>query len=524
MNKIGVTGKTRTTSSVQIKKKQLQGLKHQIEQLGQFVIRLSKHYEGVTPTLDKELQVLRSHLGGNANFSLAEVSMGKLTGLIMQNSDSIRKQNSKTLGVLESAIKQLQREDTVAEDVKGEAAKFLNSLQSDNSSLFSTLPHFETALSIYKRALKNVSALKRERARPSPSEETLEINARLHEEISHELRELIDQLSLTRKKDKQLREVKSQLVKGLDHDALLECCLVIIKAIIRDVVTERKHAEKFVTGLHKSLSTVNANVGQTIEDTEEQYQLKASANEHLREHLVNMENAVETSTDLAQLKAQASEYLAKMSASLGDREKADKGEQMILMNLLNEMKTQLTNLEQETADYKHRLIEQKYHSHHDPLTQVPNRTAYNERVEMEFRRWKRHKGDLCMAVIDVDHFKSINDNYGHAGGDKTLQVIAQNISRCLRSTDFLARWGGEEFVVLFPETSLGELNKPLEAIRRQVEKIPFKFKEKKVTITVSIGASSFAEGDSIETVFERADSGLYEAKNAGRNRCIIKAG
>ena len=173
---------------------------------------------------------------------------------------------------------------------------------------------------------------------------------------------------------------------------------------------------------------------------------------------------------------------------------------------------------------KHRLIEQKFHNHHDALTKVPNRAAYNERMEIEYRRWKRHGSSLCLAVLDVDHFKNINDNYGHAAGDKTLQVIAQNINRCLRATDFLSRWGGEEFVILFPQIPEKDLTKPLETIRRQIERIPFKFKDVKVTITVSIGASYFKMDDKIETVFDRADKALYEAKSTGRNRCIINQG
>ena len=91
----------------------------QIEQLSQFVIRLSKHYQGVAPELDEELKNLRSNLGGQANFALAELSISKLTGLIMQNSDSLKKQTSKTISVLERSVKELQSRDTLSEDIKG---------------------------------------------------------------------------------------------------------------------------------------------------------------------------------------------------------------------------------------------------------------------------------------------------------------------------------------------------------------------------------------------------------------------
>lgn len=511
-------------SDPQLQKKLLKTLKLQTEQLSQFIVRLSKHYEGVSPELDKELQKLRSHLGGQANFSLAEISIGKLTGLIMQNSDSLKKQSNKTISILENAVKQLQSRDNLPDDIKGEATQFLVNLQNNSSGIYSSLPQFEQVLDIYRLALDNQALFKKASIKPLENKENLSVSAQLHAEITEELRELIGQLSLSNKKDKQLAEVKAQLTKGLDHEALLECCLIIIKAIIRDVIKERNNAEKFVSGLHKSLSSVTSAVDKSIDESQNQFQLKMSASELMRGHIETIGHAVDKSQDLAELKKQAAKILGKLSESLEGREQAEKDEQLILMNLLSEMKNQLTSLEKETSEFKHRLIEQKYQSHHDPLTQIPNRTAYNERADLEFRRWKRHKNSLCIAVIDVDHFKKINDSYGHPAGDKTLQVIAQNIHRCLRSTDFLARWGGEEFVALFPQTSLEELKKPLETIRSQVERIPFKFKEKRVSITVSIGATMLLESDDINTAFERADKALYEAKNAGRNQCIAVQG
>ena len=204
------------------------------------------------------------------------------------------------------------------------------------------------------------------------------------------------------------------------------------------------------------------------------------------------------------------------------RDNADHQEQLNLINLLNDMQSQLNKLEQQAATYKSHLSEQNAQSRTDTLTQVANRLAYSERVEIEFARWQRYNHPLSIALIDIDLFKSINDNYGHTAGDKTLQVIAQHIQSNLRDTDFLARWGGEEFVLLLPQTSSSDLSQPLENIREKIARIPFKFKNKHVSISVSIGATQFSSKDTIESAFERADQALYQAKNEGRNRCIIK--
>jgi diguanylate cyclase (GGDEF)-like protein len=102
-----------------------------------------------------------------------------------------------------------------------------------------------------------------------------------------------------------------------------------------------------------------------------------------------------------------------------------------------------------------------------------------------------------------------------------LQIIAKNIASCLRTTDFIFRWGGEEFVLIFLESDIKEIKVLLERISQRIEKIPFKFKEHKITITVSIGATRFTSGDTVETVFERADKNLFQAKKSGRNNNVI---
>ncbi|GGD66985.1 GGDEF domain-containing protein [Lacimicrobium alkaliphilum] len=507
----------------QNQQKVLRSFKHQIDTLSQFILRLSKFYEGAVPALDKELQTLRGHLGGKINFTLAEVSVGKLTALLMENSDQVRLQNQKSHNLIENAIQSLQENNGLPEALKEDAQAFLRQVRQSQASVFTSLPHFEKALELFQKALINFQARK---AEPPPGESLPLQNATLvlHKEITDELRELVSQLTTSAKEDPQLKKVRDQLAKGLDHEQLLECCLIIIRTILREVIHERKHAERFVSSLHSTLDKVSQSVTHSIEKSESTFQLKTDNTAQLKQQVLNIEVAIDEAENIKLLRKQAGEYLAKIAATIDTREKADQDEQRVLMKLLNEMRDQLSHLEQETSEYKQRLLQQKYRSHHDELTQIPNRSAYNDRIELEYRRWRRYGTELSMALVDVDHFKTINDNYGHAAGDKTLQVIAQQMSKCLRSTDFLARWGGEEFVLLFPQTSEGELEAALEKVRLQIAKIPFRFKQQSVKITVSIGAASFIEGDDVHRVFERADRALYTAKTQGRNRSVIDQG
>jgi diguanylate cyclase (GGDEF)-like protein len=121
-----------------------------------------------------------------------------------------------------------------------------------------------------------------------------------------------------------------------------------------------------------------------------------------------------------------------------------------------------------------------------------------------------------LAVLDIDHFKQINDRHGHLFGDRALCAVADAISRAVRSTDVAVRYGGEEFLVVLPNTRLDAASEIAERIRQQVKALPLP-----VPITVSVGiADGDASRDQPEAVFERADQALYRAKNSGRDRVI----
>jgi diguanylate cyclase len=511
---------TQTTDNVQrTQKRLLLTFKHQFRQLSQFLGRVAAFYQGISPELDRELRRLREHFEDKFDFDLADESMAKLTGFLMENSELLKQQNCKAIGLLEHTLENLQIHEDIPQDLKIDTANLLKLLPKRNTSLYASLPFFEKTLKLYKRAISSSEG--KSGSNIPTSEADFSVGHNLHHEIIVELRELLEQISTTKINQQTLVEIKAKLTKGINNQQLLECCLGVIRTFMTDLLKERKYARKFIFGLHDSLTKVNGQATRSVEISESQHSAKTQNNAELREHIIDIGNTVTTETDLVLLKKQTHECLINMSRTIDEAEQSSKAEQLVMMQLLSEMKAQLVSLEEEAAGYKDRLVEQKKHNYKDTLTSLPNRQAYNERIEVEYARWKRHGTGLCLAVLDVDHFKRVNDNYGHAAGDKTLRVIALNIGRCLRSTDFLARWGGEEFVILFPQSDIADIEKPLELINQRIREIPFKFKDQRVTITISIGATSFVNADIIESVFERADKNLFQAKNTGRNRCII---
>lgn len=156
----------------------------------------------------------------------------------------------------------------------------------------------------------------------------------------------------------------------------------------------------------------------------------------------------------------------------------------------------------------------------DPLTGLVNRRHMLQRLNYTFNDYRRHPQPFCIAIVDVDHFKNVNDTYGHLCGDAVLVELATRLRAELRQVDQVARWGGEEFLILLPHTTLEEARIVLDRLRRGVEQHPFRFRARTVRITLSIGVAMVAPGVDRDQLEGLADQSLYQAKQQGRNRVV----
>lgn len=154
----------------------------------------------------------------------------------------------------------------------------------------------------------------------------------------------------------------------------------------------------------------------------------------------------------------------------------------------------------------------------DPLTRLFNRRHFENNLEREYKRAKRYKSDLSLAIVDIDFFKKINDTYGHSCGDYVLKEVAYRILNNFRQTDFVFRYGGEEFAIILTETAGDNALIPLERLRKSIENSEFRYQGEDLKITISIGVSSNTEFENPWEMFDDADKALYEAKKDGRNR------
>ena len=181
-----------------------------------------------------------------------------------------------------------------------------------------------------------------------------------------------------------------------------------------------------------------------------------------------------------------------------------------VLDLLNEVRKR----DIEIAELKAQLREQQILATHDPLTGLYNRRFFDEAAQLAVDRSERSGEHAALIMIDLDHFKDVNDTYGHETGDEVLAAVASRILGCVRRSDLLARYGGEEFVVLMPDTDEGEATKLAERIRLALAYAPV---VDEITVTASIGVAASSEAELVAD----ADRALYLAKAHGRDRVEI---
>lgn len=160
----------------------------------------------------------------------------------------------------------------------------------------------------------------------------------------------------------------------------------------------------------------------------------------------------------------------------------------------------------------------------DPLTGLLNRRAMTEQMEYQVARVRRHEQPFCLLLLDLDHFKQVNDSFGHAEGDRVLREMAQLLRLSVRQEDLVARWGGEEFLLLLPDTSISGGRILAEKIKDLLQEQEFTAKDRTFKVTVSIGLTSYGPRQDLDECISRADDALYRAKGEGRNTVVVAPG
>ncbi|QSA98663.1 GGDEF domain-containing protein [Methylococcus sp. EFPC2] len=323
-----------------------------------------------------------------------------------------------------------------------------------------------------------------------------------------------------------LEKRKIQLIERVSHgDANLIGLLDSSAALITEIGAELSKEHQ---ALHEFLSALSAKLGQLEEKTfelqaqnQESAEIRRTQGEAVGEEVAGLRSAARDETDLLKLKDIVETRLDFVATQLEAHKSEEEARFAASQKQLRDVSLRLVLLEQESDDLRTRLSQAHDIAYTDALTRLPNRAAYQERIELEEKRWRRFRQPISLVIWDIDRFKQINDRFGHASGDKALSFISRILISSVRSTDFVARYGGEEFIMLLVGSDENDAMDVAEEMRKRIEECEFTTHGKRVSITISCGMSQFKGQDRYEDVFERADQALYQAKRKGRNRCEL---
>lgn len=340
--------------------------------------------------------------------------------------------------------------------------------------------------------------------------------------VNEVLVRLLERLDIPSELGGEVEAVKAMLLQNLPT-AEMEKVIVAIAEIIAEMrsrmLSEKQEIENFLKQLTDRLQEIDHSFQSNVATQRESFRDGKALGDAVAVQVEGIEESVQQAKELVALKALIQQRVETIRNHMQQFRQAEDLRLTQAEQQVAALTAKLETVQGESAQLRQRLHDERNQAMVDPLTGIPNRLAYNERLQQEFARWRRYGSALSIAVWDVDKFKSVNDSYGHQAGDKVLTVIAKLLHKQCRETDFVARFGGEEFVLLMPETSADNANVATEHLRKMVEATEFHFRGKRVPITISCGISEFRQGDNPGRVFERADKALYEAKNSGRNRC-----
>ena len=338
---------------------------------------------------------------------------------------------------------------------------------------------------------------------------------------------ILESIHITGESVSLVESIRRSVIKGLnwyDFVAILEQILQVLRNAADE---QRAEFQGFLSEVTESLAQVQAFVDSSKRYTDKSSAADAEMDASVRAQIQGIRTAVERSdTDLETLKSSVQSQIGSIISSLDGFKSQRSQQDSILSAEMRALTERIASLENESLELRLNLARQQESATKDTLTELPNREAYNQRVRQLLDNWllgashERRDEDrsLCLAVADVDFFKNINDSYGHLAGDKVLKIIARELVSRLRDKDFIGRYGGEEFVIIMPDTRPADAEHVLNKLRLAIAAIPFHFKERQIQITVSFGVVEAVRADSPDSLFERADKALYKAKENGRNR------
>jgi diguanylate cyclase len=338
--------------------------------------------------------------------------------------------------------------------------------------------------------------------------------------IDHVMTTLLERLAIVEDASGTAQKIQTRVHEGVEDAQWTDTLNEIVNSIsgsLKKLDREKRELENFIVNVTEQLGEVTRAIAEDQTDLQSNQEDTQSLQSYVREGMSLIEKNVQSTTDLQALKSGISNDVDEIRGGVDqfvDRFN-ERHEATAERNL--KLTEQLSQMEQETQELQVMLHENREKLLYDALTGVYSRMAYDERIVQELARWTRYHTPFSYVILDIDHFKRINDNYGHNAGDKALKIIAQMMLKYLRQSDYVFRIGGEEFVLLLASTAADKAAIMVDKMRTGIAASSFHFKGEPVQLTLSAGITETRSEDNVETIYERADKALYKAKHSGRN-------
>ncbi len=304
---------------------------------------------------------------------------------------------------------------------------------------------------------------------------------------------------------------------------LLDKTFSLLLEIKKYYQSAQQETTTFLASLSEELTQLGWQASHSSVQAQHHFDNKQHSDQIINSHMTGLQDDSANAVELEKLKLNVRDRMKVIAELLQAQQQQELTEHQQNLYAFQTLLDKIRYLENESERLQQKLQDAQLKALRDPLTQLPNRLAYDERLLTEQAKMKRNKTPLSLLVWDIDFFKKINDTYGHKAGDKTLMLIAKILKNNCRESDFIARFGGEEFVMLLAETHAQSGLIIADKIRTVIESSGFNYQGHKIQMTISCGISEFTNDECGDTVFKRADRALYLAKQHGRNQCIIAA-
>ncbi len=297
-----------------------------------------------------------------------------------------------------------------------------------------------------------------------------------------------------------ISKLRETISKPLDQQVITQAEYFLEEITQRQEIIGRSLSEAKVT-LKQMVTSLISNI-EELTDTTDEYQNRL---EQYSERISNTDDIKELNQLLVMIMEETSQ-MKKSTLNYRNDFLAARAEVDLAQNKINKLETELHEMGEKV--------------HEDHLTGILNRRGLDNAFERETSRSERHQVPLCYALLDIDNFKLLNDTHGHKVGDDALVYLVESVKDTTRPEDIVSRYGGEEFVILLPNTDLEEAVHILSRIRRNLTKKFFLHENKRLLITFSAGVAQLRTGELQESIFKRADEALYRAKKGGKNQIL----